>query len=83
MDLNINQEQVGHIYFNIQLDKTKLIEKMATNLKNKTMTDVLNELKSTKYFFNLNNQKLYIKSFRKFYTDEEHIYFEGAEIDFE
>ena len=74
MDLKLNNVVVGKFYCNIQIDRASLSE---------PYTDFILKLREGKVVLDYENVKMTIKSYRKYYADEDRLYIEGSELSFE
>ena len=73
MHLKLNGTDIGTLYCNIQITRKTLTESYSSFIK---------KLEEGKVTFDYEKVKVTIKSYRKYYANEEYIYIEGSELSF-
>ena len=74
MNIKLDDDVIGKIYCNLQITKKSLKE---------PYPDFLKKWKSGILKVELGKVKVTIEAYRRTYSDEENVYFEGAELKFE
>ncbi len=74
MNLKLNNEVVGKIYCNLQINKKSLGE---------PYPDFLAKWKAGKVKLTFGKVQIILDAYRRTYSDDQNIYFEGAELIFE